>query len=361
MKKFLKFILPFAGILLFTAPALTVAHAIFEQHPVLFIGSAAVSAIVLSVIKTPQIKGIFTAGIQKEIWENDIVANLFKNNQFLNFAFNADQYVVQGKIVHIPNAGATPNVVKNRGTLPATVAQRTDVDITYPLDEYTSDPILIPHADTVELSYDKRQSVTGEAQSKLRQEVAENMLVDWAAPTANVVVTTGGAVLATAPAATGNRALITLQDLQSAMTKMNLADVQMENRYALFDAHMYDQFIAQLTATQYRDFSKSYDPATGILGALFGFKIMMRSSVLIYDATNTVKPYGAAGATTDNEAVLCWQQNSVERALGEVVFYERVDDPTYYGDIYSFLLRMGGRIRRNDTQGVVAIVQAPHA
>ncbi|MGH2645757.1 MAG: hypothetical protein ACRDE2_17530, partial [Chitinophagaceae bacterium] len=159
----------------------------------------------------------------------------------------------------------------------------------------------------------------------------------------------------------GNRKLMTLYDLQAAMTFLNKQNIPLENRFALFSANMYDQFIAALTATQYRDFSQAYNPQMGILGRLFGFNIMMRSSVLIYDNTYAAKPYGATAAATDNDTVLCWQQNSVERALGEVLFFERTDDPTYYGDIYSFLLRMGGRIRRNDNGGVVVIAQAASA
>ena len=77
--------------------------------------------------------------IQKEIWTKYIQENLFKDNEFLNYAFNADQYVLEGKVVHIPNAGSTANVVKNRTTLPATVIQRADVDITYSIDEFTTD------------------------------------------------------------------------------------------------------------------------------------------------------------------------------------------------------------------------------
>src|SRR5437762_13652278 len=97
--------------------------------------------------------------IQKEIWTNHIQANLFKDNGFLNYAFNADQYVLEGKVVHIPNAGATANVVKNRTTLPATVIQRADIDITYSTDEFTTDHILIPNADTVESIYDTLSTV----------------------------------------------------------------------------------------------------------------------------------------------------------------------------------------------------------
>ena len=112
--------------------------------------------------------------IQKEIWTNHIQENLFKDNEFLNYAFNADQYVLMGKVVHIPNSGATATIVKNRTSLPATVIQRTDIDITYSIDEFTTDPILIPNADTVELSYDKLSNVLSEYESALRQLVARS-------------------------------------------------------------------------------------------------------------------------------------------------------------------------------------------
>ena len=89
--------------------------------------------------------------IQKEIWMAAIVEGLFASNSFLSKAFNADEYVNNGKIVHIPNAGAASGTKKNRTNLPATVTKRTDIDVTFPLDEYTTDPVLIPNADTVEL------------------------------------------------------------------------------------------------------------------------------------------------------------------------------------------------------------------
>ena len=75
------------------------------------------------------------------------------------FAMNADSFVLAGKVVHIPNAGNKPGVQKNRSSLPATITQRTDIDITFPLDEFTSDPVKITNAEKYELSYDKRESV----------------------------------------------------------------------------------------------------------------------------------------------------------------------------------------------------------
>lgn len=360
MKKLFNILLILSAIAFISAPVSTALYVASGYHPVASVAIVTALIAVIYFVKVPKINA-FTSGIQREIWENDIVENLFKNNQFLNNAFNADQYVNQGKVVHIPNAGDAPDVVKNRSTLPATVTTRTDTDITYNLDEFTSDPIRIPYAETVELSYDKRQSVTSEAQSKLRQVIAEYMLVNWAPAAAQAIKTTGDATAATAPSATGNRKLITLADLKSAMTQMNKDSVPMEDRCALFSADMYDQFINGLTATQYRDFSQAFDEKSGILGRLYGFNIMMRSTVLIYDSSYAAKAVGATGATTDNEAVLCWQKNSVERALGEVKFFEDLGNPTYYSDIYSFLVRMGGRIRRNDKKGVLVIAQASAA
>ena len=69
----------------------------------------------------------------------------------------------------------------------------------------------------------------------------------------------------------------------------------------------------------------------------------------------TIKDYGADGAATDLAGGLAWQRDSLSRALGEVIMFDSVDNPLYYGDIYSFLVRVGGAIRRYDKKGVYAI------
>ncbi|MFX1715427.1 hypothetical protein JZ949_10240, partial [Riemerella anatipestifer] len=63
-------------------------------------------------------------------------------------------------------------------TLPAEVKKRTDGEVLYKIDEYTTDPIYIPHAETVELSYDKRRSVLDQDVANLSEEVAEGMLTN---------------------------------------------------------------------------------------------------------------------------------------------------------------------------------------
>jgi hypothetical protein len=319
------------------------------------------AAILHQVIMKPDTSGMakyVQLLVQKEIWIGDIIGNLFKNNQFLNYAVNEDEYVLAGKVVHIPQAGAPSSVQKNRTLLPATVNKRTDSDITYPLDEYTSDPRLIPDADTKELSYDKRNNATEEDQAALRETVADTMLINWAPTAATTIRTSGTAVPARMPGQTGNRNAFTEGDLRKAMTLFNAQNIPQEDRYCILDAYMYDDFIASLSATIQKDFSRYYDAEKGIIGKLHTFNIIMRSNALVYNAAATaVNAYGAAVAVTDNCAALCWHARSVSRAFGDVQMFDQNSAPTFYGDVFSFLLRAGGRIRRADAKGVVAISQ----
>lgn len=307
--------------------------------------------------------GVLTMAVQKEIWVKDIVEKLFKDNSFLKFAFDADSYVVNGKVVHIPQSGSGGDVVKNRSSLPATVKKRSDTDVTYAIDEYTSDPMLIPNADKVELSYNKRESVLAEEQGNLNESVAEEMLYTWAEdlPEGSMVDTTGDAVPATVPGATGNRKALVRADLQKASVLMNKQNIPKNNRYALLSAELEAQLFppdSQVTALYMQSVTKE-EQDMGVIGKVHGFKILSRSFVLTLTSDNTVKAPEASTATDDNEGVLCWQKNAVERAMGTNEFFEDTKNPQYYGDIYSFLVRMGGRRRREDNKGVVIIKQAP--
>src|SRR6056297_2189096 len=58
----------------------------------------------------PKMEGVAPMAIQKEIWINSLVENLFADNQFMSKAFNADEFVNSGRTVHIPNAGSPSGV-----------------------------------------------------------------------------------------------------------------------------------------------------------------------------------------------------------------------------------------------------------
>ena len=84
---------------------------------------------------------------------------------------------------------------------------------------------------------------------------------------------------------------------------------------------------------------------------------MMRGTAAVYTTALAPKLNTATSATTDNAAALFWHPNSVGRALGEVDAFETLKDPTYYGDIYSFLIRAKGKVIREDNKGIWAVVQ----
>jgi hypothetical protein len=298
-------------------------------------------------------------GVQTEIWVKYIMDRLFKDNAFLANAYNDDQYVVGGRIVHIPQPGSKPTVVKNRSSYPAVTVQRTDTDITYTLDSYTTDPTQITAAEMAEITYDKIGSVFGDHAGFLAETVADDLLIKWATGLANIVRTSGAdSALGLVAGQTGTRKVMLAKDLKNVAKQMNLQNVPKQDRFVLLESNMLDQLTDDLTQTQYRDFSQYFDATNNIVGKLYGFNIMERSNVTISSSADAINPLGSATLSTDNVVSLAWQKNSVARALGERKFFERKDDPLFYGDVYSALLRMGGRRRRSDDAGIFLISAA---
>lgn len=313
----------------------------------------------LSLIPTGQ-TGLGMA-IQKEIWLNSIIEPLFADSSFLSKAFNADEFVTAGKVVHIPNSGAASAVVKNRTSFPAAVSGRTDVDLTFNLEEYTTDPIKITNADKAELSYNKRESAIKNDKAALIETVSNDFLYKWSPAAAYTIETTGAAVPGHAPTATGNRKAFTKADLKTAMDKMNAQNVPQTGRYALIDAVMYGQLLDSLTTQESMAFHAAIDVKNGIVGKLYGFNVMIRAKAALYTSAKAPKDWTAAAAATDCAAALCWHEGSVCRALGETQMFDSENNPLYYADIYSFLVRAGGRPMRNDVAGLWAIVQVATA
>lgn len=300
-------------------------------------------------------------GVVLETWANYIMERFWKDNGFLKNVYSDDQYVVQGRIIHIPQPGSKPAVVKNRAAFPGTAVRRTDTDVVYALDEYSTDPTHIPNIDAIHLSYSKQDSVLGDHMEVLNETIAEDLLVKWGTD-ATVVRTTGGPTAATtAPATgqTGNRLAFHHTDLKKLMVQMNVAKVPKKDRFILIDDTMYEGFYDSMSDNQTRDFSRYVNAETGVVGRLHGFDVMTRSSVLAFavDAAPAIKAMGAALAATDNLASLAWHKNSIAAAIGDKKLFQNSADALYYGDVHSALVMAGGRVRRADGVGIYAIVQ----
>lgn len=294
-----------------------------------------------------------------EIWKKDIVEGLFADNSFAANSVDDSAYV-NAHTVHIPNAGAPSGVVKNRSELPASVSQRTDYDLSYNIAEFTTNPIRISNVEQVELSYNKRNSVLAMDRTALIEAVHEALIRDWATGITNKIVTTGDSVAPTVASATGNRKAFTKADVLSAAYLFDSQNVPKEGRCMLCDAAMYYELLASLTESESNAFLASADAQKGILGSLYGFIFYNRSSALRCTAAGALAAADSTTAT-DGAGCLAWQKDCVSRALGEVKMFAENGSPTYYGDIFSFLVRAGGKYRRYDKKGVAIIYQGTPA
>ena len=332
-----------------------------------------------ALVKTPA--GSLGMSVVPEIWTDFIVENLFKDNEFLLQSVDESQYVLQGSVVHVPQAGAPSGVKRNRTQLPATITRRSDVDVTYALDEFTTDPRFIPEADKTQLSYDKMESCMTEDMSYLRQVLADTMLYNWrptyyikASKTKSADYLIHG---------TGLRTGVCVDDFVKAKEIMNKWGIPKEDRFVILNSEMYAQICNDVrNATNENLMTAVYSPVTGRLEKLEGFVIYERSTVLLAknstltavngkpyfkftstDLTYSPEEYEAIetgntnGSNTACAVGLFWQKNAVRRALGQTKMFENTGDPTYYGDIYSFLQRAGGRKSRGDAMGVLGLIQ----
>lgn len=295
------------------------------------------------------------------IWQTTLVENFYPDNSFASKSVDDSTFVHAHKVI-IPNAGAPSKVQKNRTVKPASVNQRTDHDLEYEIDELTTDPIYIPNIDTVELSYDKRTSVISNDRAQLQDEAHLNLLERWGkgVPASNVLLTTGTTErdAHTSETATGKRKRITKNDLLAIMTRMDADNVPEEGRYLLLDAHMYADLLADLSESDKWMFQNSADVQRGVLGNLWGLNIMKRSKVLRVKNDKALLPWGEDAVAGELAAALAWHDKSVSRALGEVKMFDSTNNPLYYGDIYSFLLRTGGSVRRYDKKGIYLLAEA---
>jgi hypothetical protein len=338
------------------------------------LGAAAAGAASLM----PRPKNVTLMAVTPEIWTDYIVGNLFKDNEFLLQSVDESQYVIGTGVVHIPQAGAPSGVERNRKTLPATITRRKDIDVTYVLDEFTTDPRFIPNIDQAELSYDKMDSCMMEDMAYMKQFVAEAMMYNWR-PT-HFLLTTGDSK--SAHLGTGNRKAICVEDFIKAKEAFNQWGVPKSGRVALISTAMMGQLVRELKANANRDYSVIYNAVTGEIDKLEGFKLKERQNTLVasavdmtqvsgktyYNWTTTDNTYtpeeyldreagNAAFATTSAEIAILWHPTMVARALGDTKMFDDMGNPQYYGDIYSFLQRAGGRKKRGDGKGVIGIIQ----
>lgn len=328
-----------------------------------------------------------------EFWEDTIAEFLMREYPWLLRAKDRTAAVLGKSVVHIPQAGLLPGGVRNRKNYPAPLVKRSDSEITYVLDEISTNPSHISNAEMVELSYDKVGEVLNDHIKQLNFLGAYNALYRWVGRNPNAggatnldliaanIVRTNGLVNAAThlSGATGTRKTLLSSDVASAKTIMinqTKRELNPGKRALILDETMYNQ----LKADPGLDLNTKYDLVgavfqNGDLVKLHGFDII-RTDVLprftnagtplakdpLSDAdiaSGTGIPYSVTAAATDNACAILVDFDFVHIAKGPIELFETKRSAEHQGDIYSALFRMGASRERFDQAGVVAIVQQP--
>lgn len=304
--------------------------------------------------------------IFKEVWQSYIAEKIYQKNDFLKKAFDASGNVIDGRIVHIPQAGNVGEPILNPSSFPLTVSEREDSDIVYPLESLAMPPIRIANIEKYELSYDKMNSVLSEQVSKLTDRLGTIMLYNWArgytysgsldTDEVTKILTTGANAAAHMPSSSGVRKKFTRSDLRKASTVLDKQGVTKDDRVAIMSPTMYEQLTDDSTLTNYR--LSEYNIETGFIAKLEGFEIHVRPTVLGYkNEADLLNLFNYTPDVSDCDAVLCFQKNYVEFAEGGIDFFEDIRNPQYLGSIYAAEVRFGGRKRYANSTGIISIVQ----
>ena len=300
--------------------------------------------------------------VNREIWLNYIAENLFEDNPHLDKCID-NSAGVNGYTVHIPSAGTAATVTRNNTSYPVAVTERSDNDAYYTIDSFQIGPIRLDNADQYELSYDKMRSVMNDFMMGLREEIGTWLNYKWAASASAYIVRTTGNALSTNLAnstATGTRKVLLAYDLMMAAKALDDIPVPAQNRWAMLDTTMYYELLNDLKFGEFRRTVEEADLKRGIIPELFGFGILKRPTIFTYTNASTpvVKAPGAAAATSDNRAAICWQADMVEKAMGSIDWWDTESAEHFTKDLIAAEIRFGGRKRRYDGAGVVSIVQA---
>jgi hypothetical protein len=299
--------------------------------------------------------------VQVELWKQGIVNALFRKNVFLKFGTDVTSEVLGGAVVHISQSGGPAGAQRNRTVIPATVISRADTDVTYALDNFTSDPLRVTKMEQADINYQKMQSMIDETGAFMFQLAGDAVLEYWCRNVpnnANFRLATTGAAKAVA-GLTGTRKKTTAADLRTLQTMMDVQEIPDEDRYLIITPDMHQDLLEDADIKNVFAFT-NVDFSTGNLPMYAGFKIMKRSRVhrvTADGATSRLPDSGVATLGTDNFCGVAFHKSCVEYALGERNLIYTPNLAASYGDEMSMFIRVGGRARRGDNKGVLLLTQ----
>jgi hypothetical protein len=310
-----------------------------------------------------------------EFWDNVIAENLYKGYQWLMRAKqrNANVLIGQGgaRIVHIPQAGAVPNVVRNRKNYPIPRVKRNDLDLTYTMDELSSDSTVVFEAEKWELSYAKIPDALKDHINEIGKKGALTALYRWAGKNAGesnltqTVVTTGANFTSSSyySTMTGNRKTPLVADITTAKALMNTNTKKDSNpgkRVIFMDENMYTLLKSDAVLADDKTYKKlGAEFKDGDLVKIEGYEIIRTDVMPRFTAANVAQDLldpDYAEATDQNPGMIMVDFDFVHVANNSPKMFYKADDVDMQADIMNALAFFGASRERKDDAGVVIIV-----
>ncbi len=290
------------------------------------------------------------ATLNKQIWTDQIGHNFYPNSSFLNFAKDFSSLVENDKI-HMASAGLDPKVLVNNSTYPIKVVKREDTPLEFELDLFETENTLIREPESVELAYDKLESVLYGHKSSLRTSTAEKAAHAFApakdSENTPVIETTGET----------NELVksITPKDILKLKRRFDMLDIPLDKRFLVLDPRHTEDLILQ----DMDSFKNITDFVNGKPRRFAGFNILEFTRNPLYNSDNLEKI--AFGATKEANHTFCsfaFYGDEVMKADGNVKMYDKIVDPQQRATIVGFDKRFVALPIRNKAIGAIVAKKA---
>ncbi len=276
----------------------------------------------------------------KQIFAAIILGLFYPEGSWLNELTSMD-HMVEYNAINLSQIGADPNVVKDNGTWPLTITQRTDSGIQIPLATYDTEPTFVTNVEEMETNYNKCESVAKQHIQALRTKAALSAAYNIApaSDSANtpVLATTG------ANRGDGNKAL-TYKDLLKLRTKFNKANYPMQGRVLLLSPEHEEDLLAE-DVNRYNRIMET--------GQVAGFKVYTFNGNPTY---NTSGEKNAYGTLTGQPSSIAFLNTEVMRAMGTIEGEPEKRWADYRGWLLGFQMRFVAMPFRS--KGIAAIYSA---
>ena len=305
--------------------------------------------------------------LDKQIWLPVVQDNLFEGrDELAAIATNDNIYVVTAgngifHKVYIPQAGDPGQLIINPTEFPLQVSERIDDVLEYQLDHLAMPAKRLGKFDLDKLSYDKMASVINDKYGRMGEGQLYKTFNNWyiGKETGKHVETSGANAVGHAPAATGNRKKLVVDDVEKAANILDMQLIPQSERTLLLDSTMFYQLYNDIRTGNHNIRIIEKDGLQMLSEPILGFNIVKKSRV-IYTTANgtTVRDIYASGAATDIAVGLALHKSAVTFADGDFEMYVDERNPLYLGGIMSAETWIGGKYRRKDKKGVVPILHA---